>query len=360
MLLKNVRFISVIIICLMLVSALASCSQDTTPDGYQLIACEGDEFRIYVPTQWLPNIQGGITSAIYSSDQNSTVSVYVADDAADMTAEEYWLLCDERYKAELEGYSALDKSEKTVLGGSPAYKYVFSAKSTFTESADGAETAVTYKYMQVMTRYKDKMYVLIYSSPEKYYDSHIAEVEGNSNGEGIIPYFTFAEPYHSDENDKKYESNVTAPDGMKLISTSARPYRFYVPQSWTVNNRTESTAAYVSESDSSNVNVQMYMTNDESQTVEEYWTECEESYKKLFESYVLIEAKDVKMSDLDARQYTFSVKTGGVEYKMTQAIVKKGAMFYCVTYTALPENYDKHISDVNKMIENFYIRRLGD
>ena len=358
MLLKSLRSLSVIIICIILVSALASCSQDTTPDGYQLIACEGDEFRLYVPTQWLPNTQGGVTSAIYSNDENATVSVYVADDARDLTAEEYWLVCDERYRAELEGYSGSDKSEKTVLGGSPAYKYVFSAKSPFTEEVDGKTVSVTYKYMQVMTRYQGKMYILMYSAPEKYYDRHVSEVEGDSSGKGIIPYFMFAEPYRSDDG-KKYD-DVTAPEGMKLISTGARPYRFYVPSSWIVNNRTEATAAYASASDSSNVSVQMYMTGDENQTVEKYWAECEESYKQLFSSYELIEAKDVRMSDLDARQYTFSVKTGGVEYKMTQAIVKKGAMFYCVTYTALPENYDKHVADVDKMIENFYIRRLGD
>jgi hypothetical protein len=66
------------------------------------------------------------------------------------------------------------------------------------------------------------------------------------------------------------------------------------------------------------------------------------------------------MSGLDARRYDIKVTTGTVEYKMTQAIVKKGVVFYCVTYTATTENYDKHLADVQKMIDNFYIRRVGD
>jgi hypothetical protein len=45
-----------------------------------------------------------------------------------------------------------------------------------------------------------------------------------------------------------------------------------------------------------------------------------------------------------------------VEYKQLQAIVVKGAVFYTVTYTALPEKFDLHLSDVAKMIENFDVR----
>ena len=31
-------------------------------------------------------------------------------------------------------------------------------------------------------------------------------------------------------------------------------------------------------------------------------------------------------------------------------------MFYYVTYTSLPENFEKHLGDVDKMIANFDIR----
>ena len=62
------------------------------------------------------------------------------------------------------------------------------------------------------------------------------------------------------------------------------------------------------------------------------------------------------MDGVSARKYTYTVVSGGQEYKLVQAIVRKGDMFYCLTYTALPENFDRHLPDVEKMIENFDIR----
>ena len=52
----------------------------------------------------------------------------------------------------------------------------------------------------------------------------------------------------------------------------------------------------------------------------------------------------------------FSGKSGGVEYKFKQAIVLKGEVYYVITYTATAENFDKHLSDVDKMIEHFNIK----
>jgi hypothetical protein len=62
------------------------------------------------------------------------------------------------------------------------------------------------------------------------------------------------------------------------------------------------------------------------------------------------------MDGAPAKQYTYTAVIGGVEYKQLQAIVVKGAVFYTVTYTALPEKFDLHLSDVAKMIENFDVR----
>lgn len=347
---SKLRIVAVILLCVALAGALSACSQDNTPDGYQLVACEGDRFRLYVPTQWMPNIKGGVTGAITSMDQNVTVNVYIADDAGDLTLEEYWQLCDEKMKEELDEYSPAGKSEKCVLGGQTAYKNVYSAKVI----VEGKITE--YKFMHVCSKYNGEMYVLIYSAPKDYYDTYIEDVEGNSDGAGIIPYFVFAEPYHSEDNDKQYSDEVQAPDGMKLISTDERAYRFFVPTSWTVNNRTEATAAYFSDDDRSNVSVQMYMTDNESQTVEEYWETCQASYKEIFAQYSLVSDREIDMDGIKAREYVITVTSGGEEIKMLQAIVKKGSMFYCVTYTSTPENYGKHIDDVQKMIENFDIR----
>ena len=348
---KNIiKIIAFILMAVMLLPAFVACSKGAVPDGYQLIACEGDKFRLYVPQKgWTPNVESGLSGAFYSLNENVSVNVFLADDADGLDIEEYWDICNQKNSEQLTGYSFSGKSENLVLGGQKAKKYVYGAKMMINgESVD-------YKFMQVMAKYDGEMYILLYTSPEQYYDSHIEDIEGNEKGEGIIPYFVFDEPYVA-ENKKEFSDKVEAPEGMKLVSTDERAYRLFVPDNWTVNNRTEASAAYFSDEDKSNVSLQMYMTNEDSQTVQEYFEVCEESYKNLFASYSLYLTEDIKMDGIDAKKYVMTVTSGGVEYRMLQAIVKKGAVFYCFTYTATLDNYEKHLADVQKMIENFDIR----
>jgi hypothetical protein len=143
---------------------------------------------------------------------------------------------------------------------------------------------------------------------------------------------------------------------MKLVSTDERAYRFFVPEGWVVDERTEISSAYVSESDSSNVSLQMYMTSNESKSVSDFFSECEERYAQIFASYELLSEEDVKMDGIGAKKYVYTITTGGIEYKQMQAIVMKGAVYYVLTYTALPDLFDSHLDEVEKMIEAFDIR----
>ena len=345
-----------VLVLVTVVAMFASCKQDDTPEGYQLIACEGDKFRLYVPTQgWMPNTTGGVTSAFFSQSENTSVSVYKADDAGEMSIDEYFEYCNDRFAKELDGYT-LAGTEKCILSGVAAKKIVFTANNFFSK-ADGTFEKTTYKYTQVIARYDGDMYILVYSAPLEYYDSHIEEIDGNSEGAGVIPYFKFAEPYSSGE-DKMYSDKVEVPEGMKLASTDERAYRFFVPTTWQINKRADMSAAYYSEGDRSNVSVQLYIcgTGDEVQSIDIYFTRCEKSYIELFASYTLISSEDIKMSGIDAKKYVMDITSGGIEYRMMQAIVKKGDAIYCMTYTATAENYYLHTSDVEKMIEVFEIR----
>ncbi len=356
MLKRTVKFLAVALVALTLIFSFASCKQSDAPEGYQLVVCEGDKFRLYVPTQaWMPNTTGGVTSAFFSQSENTSVSVCVADDAGEMTAEEYANYCNEKFASELDGYSLIG-TERCVLGGVAAIKSVFVASNLF-QTADGAWEKTTYKYMQVTARYDGDMYILTYTAPEEYYESHLEDVEGNDKGAGIIPYFTFSSPYSSGE-EKKYSDKVEVPEGMKLISTDERAYRFFVPTEWQINKRTDMSAAYYSESDRSNVSVQLYIcgTGDAVQSIDTYFERCESSYKEIFAQYALISSEDITMSGISAKKYVMTVTSGGIEYKMLQAVVKKGDAIYCLTYTATAENYDAHVSDVEKMIEVFEIR----
>ena len=351
---KIKKILSLIIVAVMALSAFTACGERSDiPDGYQLIACEGDSFRLYVPTNWTSNAWSGVTGAYYSLSENASVNVYVADDAAEMTPEEYWAYCNEKLAESLDEYSFSGKTEKAVLGGQPALKTTYSAKITTVD--EGVETEAVYKFLCVMARYNGKMHMLVYSAPEDVYDTHYETVDGDSEGKGIIPYFTFAEPYSKEEK-KEFSSDVEAPEGMKLISTDERAYRFFVPESWVVDERTEISSAYAPEGDGSNVSLQMHMTNDESKSVADFFAECEERYAQIFTSYERLSEEDVKMDGISAKKYVYSITVGGVEYKQMQAIVMKGAVYYVLTYTALPDLFDSHMGEVEKMIEAFDIR----
>ena len=353
---RTVKTILIACVAMLMLVSLVACSQNDVPDGYQLVACEGDEFRLYVPTQWVLNTTGGTTSAYYTSDAEMGITVTKADDAKGLTLEEYWAVCNAKFNAELDGYSYDGNVNKIIMGGKAAEKRSFTANVTRFDEAENTGVTKEYVFLHVLVQNNGETYVLIYSEPKDCAESQISVVEGSADGVGIIPYFKFAESYTSEDNKKDYDESIVAPEGMKIASTEERPYRFFVPTSWQINNRTDATAAYVSDSDSSNVNVGMYMTSLSSETVADHFKRLEEGYKASFASYTLIDDEEITMDGISAHKYTYTVVSGGQEYKIVQAIVRKGEMFYYVTYTALPENFEKHLGDVEKMIVNFDIR----
>jgi len=353
---KTVKIIFTILTSVMLLISLAACSQSDVPEGYQLVACEGDEFRLYVPTQWIVNTSSGTTSAYYTSDAEVAVTVSKTEDANGLSLEEYWEKCNEQYKSELDEYSYDGNVKKVVLGAKAGHRRIFSAKITKFSEIENKNVTKEYKFLQVMAKNGEDMYVLTYYAPSDKFDALLEIVEGNANDEGIIPYFRFAEPYSSEENNKDFDDKLQAPDGMKIASTKERPYILFVPKEWKINNRTDATAAYVSDTDSSNVNVGMHMTSNSAETVSDHWKKLEESYKNTFSSYTLTSDEEIKVGGISARKYSYTVVSGGQEYMIIQAIVRKGEMFYYLTYTALPENYEKHLDDVDKMIANFSIK----
>ena len=256
---KSVKIISIICLAIMMAASMAACADSDVPDGYQLIACEGDEFRLYVPTQWVVNTSGGVTCAYYTSDAEMGVTVTRADDAEGLSLDEYWVVCDANYKAELDSYVYDGNIKNIVMGGKAAQERSFSAKVTRFDESQNKSVTVDYKFLQVIVQNDGVTYVFTYSAPADQFDSQLETVVGNKNGEGIIPYFKFAEAYTSEDNKKEFDQSVEAPEGMKIASTDEHPYRFFVPSSWKINDRTNATAAYASDTDSSNVNVGMYM-----------------------------------------------------------------------------------------------------
>lgn len=358
---RTTKFISALLLCLMLIPMFASCSDDGIPEGYQLIARDGDEFRLYVPTDWVDNTSSGITCAYYSVDADISVSVSVADDAtADMSLDDYWSICNEKYTKELNGYALIaDECSNTVLGGKDARIKVFTAKMTAYDENKGTNVEGDYKLMQVFAKNGEKMYIMTFIAPTNRYNDFKSIMLGSGDDEGIIKYFEFAEAYKSDES-KKIPTNVKAPEGMKLASTDEHPYRLFIPSSWIIDMSTDAAVAYVSKTDSSNVTAQMYMTSKTSETVEDHWQRLKTRYDSLFSKCELISDEKQTVNGVPAHVYKFEVTNGGQDYIMIQAIYKKknSEMIYTVTFTATKENFEKndYEKNVEQIIENFEIR----
>ena len=341
----------------MISSSLVACSKSDIPDGYQLIAREGDEFRLYVPTQgWMPNTAGGITSAFFAVSSDDTqnpgtsVNVYVDDAAGELSIEEYWESCNEKYTSELDGYEFLVNEGKnnTSFGGGVCKQYVYSASIKINGQS------VKYKFMQLMEKYNGKMFLLVFSSPESEYEARVVDFIGDSEDLGIIGYFKFAEPYKANE-DKKYSNDENIPEGMKLASSKERPYTLFAPNDWEIEKGADITTVIAK--DKSNLSVQYTMPDGTGHTVEKYWNECIEKYKNITTNFSAEEPELATVGGVEGGYIgVFSGKSGGVEYKFKQAIVLKGDVFYVVTYTATAENFDAHLSEVDKMIENFIIK----
>lgn len=345
--------------------SLVSCSKNEIPDGYQLIARDGDTFRLYVPKQgWMPNTSSGITSACFgvASEEtgyaSATVSVYMPDDAEGYeSAQAYWDAAAEKLSAELDGYKYIEsESGKTVLGGEVAVKSVYTAKSNTGISDPEKTQAVTYKYMQITAKHGEEIYVLLFVSPEADYANRIVAMNGDPEEDdlGIIGNFKFADAYVS-EDDSKYDKNDDGVDGMRLVSQKGRPYKLYAPDSWSIDKSAEITSVYTA--DRSNLTVQYIMPGTDDLDVDNYWDSCVAGYESVMTEFAVGEKTTTKVAGIEGSVVgTFTGKSSGVEYKFKQAIILKGEVYYVITYTATAENYELHIADADKMISNFKIK----
>lgn len=161
------------------------------------------------------------------------------------------------------------------------------------------------------------------------------------------------------------------PAGMKLASSDKIDYKMWVPDDWIVDISTGVTAAYVSESDRSNVTLTAFSltAGDNYMSISQYWSKYKEELEKTFPDISVIDTGEDGASDalteendlgvtllvdgVAAKKYVYTATVTGTNYKFMQVIFIREGYVYLLTYTAMPENYDLHTEDVDKIIENF-------
>ena len=329
---KKILLCLAALLCLCL---LISCADEASeiPEGYQLAIVDGAPFRLYVPTTWTPNTQSGLSSAYFSMENKALVSA----DAifTDESLEEYMTRTREGLAEGFADYRELAYKD-ALLGGAKAKRLEYEV--TYGD--------VLYRILTLTAPHGAVTVTFTYSAPADVYDNYTEEVAG------MIEVFAFgamAVPPGEDKTDDK------TPEGMKIAYGENAEYRFYIPTGWVLDTSTKFPSAYVSATDRSNISLTAY-SPEISLSIDDYFALCEEDYKKTLTDYTLVESGERQIASRPGRYYVYTVRSGENEYRVMQAIVVSGEMFYSLTYTALASEYEVHLEDVERMIANFAFR----
>ena len=166
------------------------------------------------------------------------------------------------------------------------------------------------------------------------------------------------------------EQDNWIPKGMKKASTEAVDYTLFVPDGWTVDISTGVVSAYVSALDRSNITMIAFnLENEDSDmTIDEYWEKYEGEMRTTFPDMEYASASTEAAEEINedgmnpvsmllggfsANKYVYTATVTDVKYKYMQVICIRGGIAYIFTYTSIPENFDTHLMEVDRILETF-------
>lgn len=148
-------------------------------------------------------------------------------------------------------------------------------------------------------------------------------------------------------------SDNFVPAGMKLISDDIVEYKLYIPESWTADMSTGVASAYYSSSDRSNISMTAYEIDASSTDLSGFWKLYEKDFADTFADLEYeVNAENTLVNGNAAQKYVYKATVSGNTYKFMQTLILKQSRVYLFTYTALESNYDSHIEEVNRILEN--------
>ena len=353
---KSKRFFVGRALCALLAICLAAgglvaCSGkgNEIPDGYQYATCNGEYFRLFVPTQWTVNTESGVSGGYTSVFGNTAVSMTEVPFATDSDA----TLADfyAAHMADVEQLRdyKLESETDTTMSASDGGKRAAAKDVTFTASVTGT----VYRYRQVLCKVEGRFYIFTCTMDNAYFselsESQRLEIQGIV--EEIRGNIVFHNRPFEDGSTGKKTPNVDAPDGMKLVSNNDVAYRFFAPEGWVAVEGNAAFQVYASETDRSNVSVIGYVPETEGYSVADYWEETLLNYQSALTDFTLISTttEGQTMGGRAATVYEFTYSLGGVNYRTRQAVCVYSYMIVSMTYTALPENYEAHLAEVETM-----------
>lgn len=325
-------------LALLMLLCAVSCNKKNSdvPEDMKSATLPGEPFILYVPVSWSVNTGSGVSGAYVSPNDKIMVSArYFTPADPAMTAGDYVTLCAEGYKAK-EGF-AITERISAVLGGKDAVKLTYTV-------TDNGKTMTCF---QLTALHNGDMISLHGYCPTELWEVRKEEFDK------IATEFRFC-----DKTDPQGEvlTDKNTPEGFEIASADHIEYRLYVPTAWICNAESGISEAYYPESGKSNVTVTSY-TPSESISVQDYFARCEEEYRASLPSYErLAGPAERTVSGRTAYTYVYRSVTDGVEFRIMQTLFAYNEMIYSFTYTALAENYDMHMGDVEAMLNAFTFR----
>lgn len=317
---------------------------EAAPEGFLFASSDDEIFKLYVPESWVGNLSSGVASAFSPKSNKTLVSARTVREAKNYTLGEFMTLTKKSYE-KLDGYELVSEPTEMTLGGKEAY--VMEYKSTITE-ADGKD--VVYKFKSIVAKYDATFTILTYSGPETEYDVALADFDS------IVAKFEFKSYEDGEiEKDDFMDTTTNAPEGYQLASSDKYEFKFYVPLTWTVQRRTYNPKAYYSLTDLSNVTINTAKVDEYVYDGKSYWEDFSGSTS--FELTDVVIDENAKMGGYDAYSVEFVEKISGTTYKVKQVFLTVNSLLYVFTYTSTPANYDKHLDDINTMLEMFELKK---
>ena len=330
--------IILIILTAAIMLALVSCSGDEAPDGMKAV-CDREitGYSFYIPDAWSVGETGAVSAAyIMNFDSALGRSVYTTVSLAEGKRPddigEYFRSCIES-SAFAGAVEMITDGQTTTLGNSDsAVKYVYKLEYD----------SQKYSVMQIFASYGERFFTFTFTALDaeksdgvSYFDYYVEDV-GKMTGNVVF-----------------YEkASSSGASGNVLISDKRIcGFELYVPESWIPYISEEMAGAYVSADDRSNVSL-IRLSSSKQMTFEEYYAECKAGLMLSTSSFeeISVGQQATIGNARSAQSFEYRYVYEGRTYRAYQIICQDGSYGYSFLYTALEENYESHLAEVSKII----------
>ena len=145
------------------------------------------------------------------------------------------------------------------------------------------------------------------------------------------------------------------PDGMKSATLAGEPFVLHVPEGFTDNTASGISSAYYASVDNTlMVSARYYTPADTEMDLDGYMAFCADSYALSLEDFEKTsEVKGDTLGGSDARNFTYKMKRGDTEYKVTQITAKHKGDFISLNIYATNEAMTVYENFVSEIKTNF-------